>query len=172
MRKIPHFVIALMFLLSAASVKAQDTYKSALGLRIGDGYYDLVSASFKTFLGESPGALELNVGFRDYGVIGYNWFNVSASLSYQYHFDIKPVPGLRWFVGAGVTAFNTFSSYSGYRGFGLGVFPTGGVDYKFSRIPLDVSADIRPTIGIIKPYDYYDDFYVGNFGVAARYTFR
>ena len=171
MKKFSSLVMALMFLLSAASVKAQD-YKSAVGLRIGDGYYDLVSASLKTFLGKSPGALELNIGFRDYGVIGYDWFNVSASLSYQYHFDIKAVEGLRWFVGAGVTAFNTFSSDQYYRGFGLGVFPTGGVDYKFTKIPLDVSADIRPTIGIIKPYDYYDDFYIANFGVAARYTFR
>lgn len=164
--------MVLIFFLSAASVRAQDAYKSAVGLRVGDGYYDLISASLKTFLGKSPGALELNVGFRDYGVIGDDWFNLSASLSYQYHFDIKPVPGLRWFVGAGVTAFNTFSSDAYYRGFGLGIFPTGGVDYKFSRIPLDVSADIRPTIGIIKPYDYYDDFYAGNVGLAARYTFR
>src|ERR1700744_1923839 len=119
MQKRYAFVMALMFLLSAASVKAQDTYKTAVGLRIGDGYYDLVSASLKTFLGESPGALELNIGFRDYGIVGDNWFNLSGSLSYQYHFDIKPVPGLRWFVGAGVTAFNTFSTYSDYRGFGL-----------------------------------------------------
>ena len=149
----------------------KSTYKSAIGLRIGDGYYDLASLSFKTFLG-SPLALEANIGFRDYGIIGYNWFNLSGSLSLQYHVKISAVPGLQWFVGGGATAFNTFSSYSYYRGFGLGVFPTAGADYKFSKIPLDVSADIRPTIGIIKPYAYYDDFYLANVGVSARYTFK
>lgn len=169
MKKIICFIIVLSSLNYTSN--AQSTYKSAIGLRVSDGYYDEVAASFKTFLG-SPLALEANIGFRDYGFIGYSWFNLSASLSFQYHFDIKSVAGLRWFIGAGATAFNTFSSYSDYKGFGLGVFPTAGADYKFARIPLDVSADIRPTIAIIKPYDYYNDFYIANVGVSARYTFR
>jgi hypothetical protein len=165
------FSIVLLFIVICASY-SQNTYKSAVGVRIGDGYYDLASASLKTFLGESPGALEFNLGFRNYGVIGYDWFNLSASISYQYHFNIPSVEGLKWFIGGGATAFNTFSSYSHYRGFGVGVFPTAGADYKFAGIPLDVSADIRPTIAIVRPYDYYSSFYLGNFGVSARYTFR
>ncbi len=165
------YLITIAFFLSYHTY-AQSNYKTAVGLRLGGGYYDLVSASLKTFVAGGPGAIEFNIGFRDYGYIGYSWFNLSASLSYQYHFDIKAVDGLRWFVGAGLTAFHTFSSYDYYRGFGLGVFPTGGVDYKFSRIPLDVSADFRPTIAVIKPYTYYDAFYLGNVGVAARYTFK
>ncbi len=151
--------------------QAQSTYKSAIGLRVSDGYYDEVAASLKTFL-SNPAAIELNIGFRDYGYFGYSWFNLSASLSFQYHFKIGSVAGLRWFIGGGATAFNTFSSYSDYKGFGVGVFPTAGADYKFKKIPLDVSADIRPTIAVIKPYEYYDDFYVANVGVSARYTFR
>ena len=102
----------------------------------------------------------------------YSWLNVSASLSFQYHFNIGQVEGLKWFIGGGATVFNTFSSYSDYKGFGVGVFPTGGVDYKFSRIPLNVSADIRPTFAIVSPYSYYNDFYLGNVGISARYTFR
>ncbi len=169
MKKIICFALVLSSLNYVSN--AQSTYKSAIGLRVSDGYYDEVAASFKTFLSK-PAAIEFNIGFRDYGFIGYSWFNLSASLSFQYHFDIKSVAGLRWFIGAGATAFNTFSSYSDYKGFGLGVFPTAGADYKFKKIPLDVSADIRPTIAVIKPYEYYNDFYIANVGISARYTFR
>lgn len=154
-----------------ASSFAQDgDYKSAIGGRVGGGYYDLIAGSYKTFV-TTPGALEFNVGFRPYGITGFNWFNLSASASYQHHFPIGNVEGLKWFVGGGITAYNTFSSHSAYRGFGLGIFPTGGVDYKFGNIPLNVSADVRPTFNIVNPYDYYNRFYPGNVGASVRYTF-
>lgn len=167
-------VVIASFGLSNASAQDGGNYKSAIGLRAGGGYYDIIAASYKTFLTE-PGALELNLGFRPYTyhyVSSYNWFNLSFSASYQHHFPIGSIEGFRWFVGGGLTAFNTFSNYDDYKGFGLGIFPTGGVDYKFSNIPLNLSADIRPTIALIKPYDYYNGFYAGNVGISARYTFR
>ena len=49
----------------------QSSYKSAIGGRLGTGYFDLFSASYKIFLGDSPEALEFNVGFRTYS-IAYN----------------------------------------------------------------------------------------------------
>lgn len=157
-------------ILSAA--QAQSDYNSAIGLRIG-GYYDVVSGSFKTHITE-PGALEFNLGVR-----GYNgpvdWVTVAASATYQHHFPIKPVPGLRWYVGGGLTAYNSFSDNRYARGFGLGIYPTGGIDYKFESIPLNLSADVRPTFGIVDPYDTpgykYRSFRGDNFGVSARYTF-
>lgn len=163
--------IASVALFSSIYANAQEdgSYANGIGLRAGGGYYDMIAASYKTFVSEQ-GAIELNAGFRAYSV-SYKWFNLSFSASYQHHFNIGSVEGLRWFIGGGATAFNTFSDYSGYKGFGLGVFPTGGVDYKFSNIPLNVSADIRPTIGIIKPYSYYNNFYAGNVGASVRYTF-
>ncbi|HRP33383.1 MAG TPA: hypothetical protein PKV73_15905 [Agriterribacter sp.] len=167
-------LLFLLFVTATISISlnAQDgsSYTKGIGLRVGGGYYDLVSASFKAFVTE-PGAIEVNIGFRPYGYVGYSWVNLSGSVSYQHHFPIGSVEGLRWFVGGGVTAYNTFSSDDYYRGFGLGVFPTGGVDYKFGNIPLNVSADFRPTIALIKPYEYYSSFYAGNAGVSARYTF-
>lgn len=167
-----HVLAAFVVVFALSTVNAQDggDYKNVIGLRAGGGYYDIVAASYKTFVTE-PGAIELNLGFRPYGYGSYSWFNLSASASYQHHFPIGNIEGFRWFVGGGLTAFNTFSSYNDYRGFGLGVFPTGGVDYKIGNIPLNVSADIRPTIALIKPYDYYNGFYAGNFGASVRYTF-
>ncbi len=50
-----------------------------------------------------------------------------------------------------LTGYHSFSSYSKYRGFGLGVFPTGGIALLY--------------------YDY-NNFYFGNFGIPARYILR
>jgi hypothetical protein len=156
------------------STNQSSTYQSGIGIRMGTGYYDLISASYKTFLGSTPGALELNLGVRPqtYGH-RVDVFNLSFSASYQYHFDIPPVPGLKWFIGGGLTTYNSFVKNNDYydSGFGFGIFPTGGADYKFAQIPLDVSLDIRPTIGLVRPNDYYDYFNV-SFGASARYTFR
>ena len=154
-----------------AAANAQSTYQSAIGGRIGDGYADLFSASYKTFVSDK-GAIELNLGFRSYGVPHYSWVDLSFSASYQYHFNIEAVEGLKWFIGGGLVAFNSFSSYSNYSGPGLGIFPTGGADYKFENIPLNLSLDFRPTLVLLKPYNYYNSFYPGNFGLSARYTFR
>jgi hypothetical protein len=166
----------VIFSLSGA-VSGQVTggdYKAGIGLRLGGGNYDVVAASLKLFP-RVQSAFEFNLGFKHYG--GYfryenGWTNLSASASYQHHFPIGNIEGFKWFVGGGLTAFNSFSKYNEYEGFGLGIFPTGGVEFKFPKIPLAVSADVRPTIAIVEPYDYYDGFYIGNFGLAARYTFR
>ncbi|MCF1715002.1 hypothetical protein L0U88_10230 [Flavihumibacter sp. RY-1] len=168
--------LLLSFAMAAGlmSAKAQSDYNSAIGLRIG-GYDDLVSASYKTHV-TKPGALEFNLGFRGRSYGSFDWVTVAFSAAYQHHFEIKPVPGLRWFVGGGLTAYNSFSNYDDYKGFGLGIFPTGGIDYKFEKIPLNLSADVRPTFGIVDPYDApgykHRNFRGDNFGISARYTFR
>jgi len=165
-------ILSILFLACGYVSNAQESsdYKNGIGVRLGGGYYDVVAASYKTFI-TTPGAIELNLGFRPYLYRGYNWVNMSLSGAYQHHFPIGKIEGFQWFVGGGLSAFNTFSSSDYYRGFGLGIFPTGGVDYKFGNIPLNVSADLRPTISLVEPYDYYSGFYIGNFGVSARYTF-
>ena len=166
----------IVFLLLVAAtvslnVKAQDgsDYKSAIGMRLGTTYFDRVSFSFKTFL-SSQGALELNVGFGSKGYDHGDAETLAFSAAYQYHFDIKPVEGLKWYIGGGATMFNSFSDHDDYDGFGFGIFPTGGVDYKFSNIPLNLSADVRPTFLVSNPNNGNDGF-IGNMGIAARFTF-
>jgi hypothetical protein len=157
---------------------AQSDYKNAIGGRFGTTYYDLFSASFKTFI-TKPGALEFNlgVGGRSYDH-GPNYvdktFTISASAAYQHHFPIGKIEGFKWYVGGGLMIYNSRNDKDGnsdydYNGFGFGLFPTGGVDYKIKSIPLNVSADVRPTIFITAPGSY--NSYYGNFGIAARYTF-
>ncbi len=167
----------LFFCLNAAF--SQTTYHTAVGLRLGTGYSDLISVSLKTFLSNGPGALEFNLGVKpstdnaaECCVPGNSDVTmVSFSASYQYHVPITAVPGLQWFVGGGFTLNNAFSDNSNYSGIGLGFFPTGGGDYKFGKIPLDVSIDIRPTIRVASPQYYnYENFYFPDFGFSARYT--
>jgi hypothetical protein len=152
---------------------AQSDYKQSIGLRLGNGYYDAISAAYKVFI-KNNSAIEINLGIRPYSPTSYyNWVNLSASGVYQLHFDIKPVEGLKWFVGGGVVVSNSFSDYEDYSGVNVGLFPTGGVDYKFNDIPLAVSFDVRPTFQIVQAYEYesYNDFYP-NIGVSCRYTFK
>ncbi|ULQ54214.1 hypothetical protein [Flavihumibacter fluvii] len=169
------FLSGLLLCGLASAGLAQSTYKSAIGGRLSTGYYEAISGSYKTFV-SNQGALEFNLGFRPKSSGDVDWVTVAFSAAYQHHFDIKPVPGLRWFVGGGLTMYNSFSNYENYRGFGLGIFPTGGIDYKFADIPLNLTADIRPTIAVADPYDDnyngYESFNGGNFGVSVRYTFR
>ncbi len=174
--KLTKTVIFFLLLSVSLSINAQkggdSDYKNGIGLRLGGGYYDIASASFKTFV-TPKGAIELNLGIRPYNYTyaSTKWVNVSFSASYQHHFPIGKVEGLKWFIGGGATVYNTFSNNKNYSGIGLGVFPTGGVDYKFKNIPLNVSADLRPTISLVEPYSYYSSFYLGNGGISARYTF-
>jgi len=168
-------ISAAGFSQTSSSYRGSD-YQTSVGIRFGTGYYDAVSASFKGFLAGTPGALELNLGFRPDSYYGYDALSVSFQAAYEYHFNIRPVPGFKWFIGGGLSFYNTSltnksnadNSYN--SGFGMGIFPTGGVDYKFANIPLAVTADLRPTIGFIRPNDYYNYTYV-SFGVSARYTF-
>jgi len=166
-------ICSIGFSQASNSSYSSSSYNSAIGIRLGTGYFDLVSASFKTFLNSSPGALELNLGIKQDNYIYDAYydtrseFSVSFAASYQYHFDITSVLGLRWFVGGGAI----ISSTSHY-GFGMGLFPVGGVDYKFSNIPLNLSADIRPVFAVVNPYsDHYNSIYP-DFGVSARFTFK
>lgn len=162
------FVFGLFLFCFAFSVQGQSNYKSAIGVRLG-GYYDVAAASYKFFISD-PGAIELNLGFRPFGYVGFNWTILSVSGSYQYHFPIGKVDGLQWFVGGGVTAYNSFSNFDAYDGFGLVIWPTGGAEYKFANIPLVVSADIRPGFSI-GGLDYYDNFNFSG-GVSARYVLK
>ena len=169
-------ILTLAFFCAATTLFAQSDYKQSIGLRLGNGYYDVASAAYKTFLNDAS-ALEFNLGIRPDKIRGGGpkWTSVSAAGTYQHHFDIKPVAGLKWFVGGGVVLSNTFSNDDHYTGFGVGLYPTGGADYKFKKIPLAVSADVRPTFHIVEPFDdniynKYNNFYP-NVGVSARYTF-
>lgn len=171
-------ILMALVALSTFTINAQSDYSKAIGIRVSPlSNYDMVAASFKTFLTDA-GAIELNLGFgttKVPGLVGLNQYgttSISLSGSYQHHFEIKPVDGLKWFVGGGAVVMHTSSDYNDYKGVSVGAFPTGGVDYKFKSFPLNVSADYRPTFLFVRPDDHLFGSFLGDhFGISARYTF-
>lgn len=166
-------LLVTLFAAFTFTANAQSDYKSSIGLRAGSGYYDRIAVSYKTFI-SAPAALEFNVGFTSNTtarILGVNWgwTSVSVAGAYQHHFDIPNVDGLKWFVGGGAVVYGTFSDWDEYKGFGVGLFPTGGADYKIKNIPLNVSVDIRPTFHIdnLRQHGAFSP----NAGVSARYVF-
>ena len=169
--------LLVAFIATIGFVHAQSTYKQAIGARVSPTHqeYELFSGSYKFFVTD-PGAIELNLGFggKRYPVPGEsrdkNAPGISFSGTYQHHFDIKPVDGLRWFIGGGGVLYNIASDYDRYKGFGAGVYPTGGIDYKFNKIPLNLTADVRPTFYVARP-ENFKSFHGQAVGIAARYAF-
>jgi hypothetical protein len=93
---------------------------------------------------------------------------------YEFHWDINGAPGLKWYVGPGAHLGFYNDKYYTREQFGgsyvaLGVDGVIGLDYKFSKIPLNLSADWQPS------FDFGNDRYNGfggDFGgISARYTF-
>lgn len=171
------FPVAWIFL--AFNASAQSDYKNAIGLRFNSHItYDVIALSYKNFLSDH-GALEVNVGFGGRnmyipGAKGKTSFSPGISITgaYQYHVDIETETNenLRWFAGGGLTIFNISSKNTSYAGFGAGLFATGGIDYKFKKSPINLTADWRPTVFISSPSSFVP-LQIGTLGVAVRYTF-
>ncbi|SDC63591.1 porin family protein [Niabella drilacis] len=158
------------------SLHAQDKSGKAIGLRISSHVdYATLAVSYKFYISE-PGAIELDAGFGQrnrYSIYDGKYWNttgVSLSGAYQHHFKISSVEGLKWFLGGGLLVFNSFSKQRYYDGFGAGLFATGGADYQFSNIPLNLSADFRPVLHIAAPSGF-GTLHAHTFGIAARYNF-
>lgn len=162
--------LLVAFIATFEMIHAQAYYNQSIGVRLSSHQeYAALAASYKFFI-TKPGAIELNLGVGNKDYIGKSAPAVSFAGTYQHHFDIKRVNGLRWYIGGGAVVFNTRSDYNGYNGTGVGIYPTGGVDYKFKNIPLNLSADFRPTFHITAPADY-PSTHAHDIGVSARYTF-
>lgn len=133
---------------------AQDSqnYNLGLGIRLSNSSPTLNnSITVKYFLDPST-ALEglLSFGSR-FGIGGL----------YEIH---KPLnfPGMQWYYGAG--GYLGFQSNDTYLG------PTGiiGLDYKFEKIPLNLSLDWKPELDILPRIAFIPDA----FGLSARFTLR
>jgi hypothetical protein len=164
-------VIVSLLALTTLSAQRSKTFNSsdyvtALGVKLYPGSGGAVT--FKHFIKPTI-ALEALASFWNRGT--------RATGLYEFHFDIASAPGLKWYVGPGAhvslyngrnyVSNNTYLGGSSYAAIGIdGVI---GLDYKFSRIPLDLSADWQPAFEFGS--NHYNGF-GGDFGgISARYTF-
>jgi hypothetical protein len=161
-------VLLTICILGMTGVKAQSDYKSAIGGRLGTP----ISVSYKYFF-TKPGALEGYAGFS-HPDFGFNFFRIGGM--YQHHFDIKPVEGLKWYVGGGVLidffSYNRYYNNQDFASTAVGINAVGGVDYKFKQIPLNLSADWTPTVLIGDNLYYSSNFRGGYLAVSVRYVLK
>ena len=130
MKKAPFLILAFIFL-GTAVVKSQD-YQTAVGAKFYTGDGSIGGINIRHFT-TSNTILEGSLLFFS-GGIGIEGL-------YQYQAPISGAQGLNYFVGGG-----------GMLGFGTGrnsetsfaLRLTGGLDYKFSDAPIDVSLGFDP----------------------------
>ncbi len=155
MKKLLTLVLALT--LGVSALFAQD-YKQAIGLRLG---YDL-SITYKTFVSQE--------NFVDVGInlepFKKDSFGVTVYGFYDWNFDIPQVDGLSWYVGPGAqVGLHTHAFYVAING-------QIGLEYKFNNIPLTLSLDYAPGLGIYMGKEAVGFAYAGGFGgLGVRYTF-
>lgn len=135
-------------------------YRTAIGVKVWDGG----GLSVKHFINDKA-ALEgiafiWDEGFRLTGL-------------YEFHGDIGGAPGLKWYVGPGAhVGFydkgkdnNNYNDGDGSTFFGIdGVL---GLDYKFNKVPINISLDWQPY------FEFGDNrgFYGSGGGLGIRYAF-
>ena len=170
--KIIKIITALFCFVSIAS-NAQDVSNNAIGLRLGDSDGFGAEISYQRRI-QRTNRLEVDLGWRDSR--NYDAFKLVGL--YQW---VLPIDGgFNWYFGpgAGLGSVN-FSrvpydydddNYYYPKG-GLFILAAGdiGIEYNFN-IPLLISLDFRPEVGLVGYKDFSDNF---NFdiGLGIRYQF-
>ena len=163
--------IILLFAFATISVQAQGISNHTIGLRLGDSDGFGAEISYQKSIGRYNRA-ELNLGFRNsrefdaFKVTGvYQWVrHIAGGFNYYYGFgggagnsDFEPVSNGN----------NSFSDDND----GLFVFAAGnlGLEYDFG-IPLLISLDVRPEIGLIG-FSGFDNNFLFDVALGLRYQF-
>lgn len=164
--RITFIATILLLLTTSVQLSAQSngrTYKTALGVKFGDGG----AITLKHFV-KPNAALE---------GIGYFWrYGTRITGLYEFHGDINGAPGLKWYVGPGAhvgfwnTRWKDRYGY-GYSGSYFGLDGVLGLDYKFNGAPINMSLDWQPSFNFGDGPDRYYGFYAGWGGLSIRYTF-
>lgn len=163
MRKI--FVALLLgavALTTTYSAKAQG-YQNAVGVKLGT----YSGINYKLFLSRTE-AIDAVFTF------GNNTIGVAGS--YLWHFPIAEVPQLRWYVGAGghlilISGYNRLwndydNNHKSDSNIALGANGSGGIEYTFPKIPLNIGAELGPYVNL-----FDETRFNAHVGIFARYTF-
>jgi hypothetical protein len=152
----------------------------AVGGRLGWG----IGPSYQHGFGEK------NMLQVDLDLLGYGWWGIQASVTYDWIFPIKSWTkegswnwyagvggggGYEWFGGVfGRGYYGSGRARGGYGGAFVGAVGMIGVEYNF-KFPLQLSFDYRPLIGVgfggHRAYFYTHGLYCGAIALGIRYKF-
>ena len=166
MKKLIFTLLAIAGL--SASSYAQEIRENAIGIRIGDASGFSTEINYQRALTDNN-RLELGLSFRS----GNSFNAFKATGIYQWVWNIEG--GFNWYAGAGASA-GVFDVDNDSRFFNddnnnlfVNVAGDIGIEYLFD-IPLQLSLDFRPEIGIINDFDI-DDTLEFDIALGIRYTF-
>ncbi|MBC7902873.1 MAG: hypothetical protein H7Y27_05600 [Gemmatimonadaceae bacterium] len=156
MRKLLPFISFVLIMSFSTAAKAQESspdYKLGLGIRLSNQTPTLSNAVSAKYFSNNGNAIEGLLSFGSHFGIGG---------LYEVHKPLNAIAGLKWYYGAG--AYIGFGSGNTYTG------PTGviGLDYKFEKIPLNLSLDWKPELDILPKINFIPDA----FGLSARFTLQ
>ncbi|MBD0776445.1 hypothetical protein HPE56_01460 [Maribacter sp. ANRC-HE7] len=149
---------------SFSTVFSQEISEHAIGLRMGDSDGFGAEISYQKSLSRYN-RLEVDLGWRD----NRNFSAFKLSGIYQW---VLPLDGnFNWYYGVGGGLGNVDFDYLTNDDDGLFIFGAGdiGVEYNFD-IPLLISLDFRPEIGLIG-YDGFSDNFDFDIALGIRYQF-
>jgi hypothetical protein len=150
---IPRLITLAILACLYQGLGAQDlqkcTYKTAIGVK-----YAPFGVTFKTFTGTSKKAIEL---------IGYFKDGFQLAALYEFHGVLNSQGNLKWYVGPGIHG-GYFDNESD-NGVTFGIDAVLGLDYKFCKLPINLSLDWQPRYEFITPGT---EFQGGQGGLSVR----
>ncbi len=149
---------ATIILLSQTETKAQQTYKNALGGRLGFAN----GITFKTFVAPNK-ALDFILNFQSKEDV--NTFRFTGL--YEIHNPINNAAGLKWYYGIGGTLGSYKYKYADNGELYASLDGVLGLDYKFNGAPINMSLDWKPAFEVA-PNSGFDS---EGFGLSIRFTF-
>ena len=158
-------IFSAFFLCATMVLSAQDISNHTLGLRLGDSDGFGAEISYQKSIGRFNRA-EFNLGWRDSRE--FDAFKLTGIYHWVHNLD----GGFNWYYGFGGGAGSVdFELLPNNDDDGLFVFAAGnlGVEYDFD-IPLLLSLDFRPEIGILG-YGGFDDSFEFDIALGIRYQF-
>ncbi len=144
------------------SMNAQEISSNAIGLRFGDNDGFGVEVSYQHKLNDAK-RLEVDLGFRNNN--NFDIWKLTGLHQWVWNID----GGFNWYAGAGAGIGNVnIKNFDDDDGLFVNIAGTVGVEYNFD-IPLLVSLDFRPEIGVINDFGNNDlDL---DLALSVRYQF-
>ncbi len=156
-------ILAIIAVLAFSySMKGQEISSNAIGLRFGDNDGFGVEVSYQLKLNDAK-RLEVDLGFRNNN--NFDIWKLTGVHQWVWNID----GGFNWYAGAGAGIGNVnIKNFDDDDGLFVNIAGTVGVEYNFD-IPLLVSLDFRPEVGVINDFGKNDlDL---DLALSVRYQF-